>query len=51
MSLEQEYIIKAQKELNETDESREQCLQEFREWLDHHDFFVDCRRGRVHHKG
>lgn len=50
MSLEQKYVIKAQNELNETDDVREQCLQEFRDWLDHHDFFVECRKGKVMHK-
>lgn len=46
MSLPQEFLIKAQNELHETEIVREQSLHEFRQWIAQHDYFVDCRKGK-----
>lgn len=45
MALHQKYIEKAQNELKETEILREQSLKDLREWLDRHDYFVECRKG------
>ena len=45
MALSEIFTEKAQNELMETESLREQSLKEFREWLDKHEYFVECRRG------
>lgn len=45
MDLAQEFILKAQNELNESDDIKVQSLDDFRTWLARHDYFIDCRKG------
>lgn len=45
MDLAQEFIVKAQNELNESDDIKVQSLDDFRTWLARHDYFIDCRKG------
>lgn len=47
MSLEEVYRIKALEELGESEDVREQRLIEFRQWIAQHDYFVDCRKGKL----
>lgn len=47
MALPQKFIEKAKNELNETEVVREKCLQDLREWLFRHDYFVECRKGET----
>lgn len=49
MDLEQKFVIKAQNELNETEDVRVQSLKDFRLWLAQHDYFADCRQGKLVH--
>jgi len=44
--LEEKYIIKAQIELNETEETRNNALAQLRLWISRHDFFKNCRQGK-----
>lgn len=44
--LEEKYIIKAQRELNETEETKTNALAQFRLWISRHDFFKNCRQGK-----
>jgi len=43
-SLDQKYIIKAENELHETVNVRDQSLREFRQWIAQHVYFADCRQ-------
>lgn len=45
--LEEKYIIKAQIELNETEETRNNALSQLRLWISRHDFFKNCRQGKL----
>ncbi|XP_070507792.1 retinaldehyde-binding protein 1-like [Chironomus tepperi] len=42
--LEEKYIIKAQRELNETEETKNNALAQLRLWISRHDFFKNCRQ-------
>ena len=44
-SLSQKFLIKAENELSETENVRDQSLKEFRQWIAQHDYFADCRQG------
>lgn len=45
MDLPQSFALKAQSELHETENVKRQCLEDFRQWIARHDYFVDCRKG------
>lgn len=45
LALEEKYVLKAQKELRETEELKVKKLQEFRLWISKHDYFKDSRQG------
>lgn len=45
LSLSEKFIVKAEEELLETANVRDQSLKEFREWIAQHDYFADCRKG------
>lgn len=47
MELTPALIAKAQTELHETDTTKAQSLQEFRDWIAQHDYFADCRKGEL----
>lgn len=47
MSLDQKFVIKAQSELNETEDVKAQCLTQFRVWIAQHDYFANCRQGKM----
>ena len=44
--LEEKYIIKAQIELNETEETKNNSLIQLRLWISRHDLFKNCRQGK-----
>lgn len=44
--LDEKYIIKAQRELNETEETKTNSLAQLRLWISRHDFFKNCRQGK-----
>jgi hypothetical protein len=44
--LDEKYIIKAQTELNETEETKTNALAQLRLWISRHDFFKNCRQGK-----
>lgn len=45
MALSEVFVEKAKKELGENQEKREECLKQFRKWLENHEFIKDCRDG------
>lgn len=45
LTLDEKYFIKAQNELRETEELKNQKLQEFRLWISKHDYFKESRQG------
>lgn len=47
MSLDQVYIVRAQNELNESEQLKAQSLTKFRHWIAQHDYFANCRQGKA----
>lgn len=50
MALSRAYIEQARLELGEDEEKREECLRQFRIWLDNHGFIKNCRNGKTNNK-
>jgi len=45
VQISEQFVQKARIELGETDERRQECLVEFRDWIAAHPFIKDCRQG------
>ena len=48
LTLDEKYVLKAQKELRESDELKSQKMSEFRLWISKHDYFKNSRQGETH---
>jgi hypothetical protein len=49
-NLAEKFVIKAQKELSETEEKKKEKLAEFRLWISKHPYFKQSRQGDLRFK-